>query len=188
MNETPIRTVSYNGRTIHIYQDVDAESPREWDNLGTIYSNHRSYSPDGKGIDELIESVTDGCQNVIPFDKLSKKYIYLKVWALIHSGITVKTGDSNPFSCPWDSGLFGIIAVDKARVRKEYGVKRITKAVRERVERVLAGEIEDLDKFYQGEIVMFTIKDEDGCTIDSCGGYYDIDEAIEEAKSWVDAA
>ena len=188
MNETPIKTISYNGKTINIYRDVDAESPREWDNLGTIYSNHQHYSPDGKSIDELIESVTDDYQNVIPFDKLSEKYIWKKVWAYIHSGITVKAADSNPFSCPWDSGLFAIIAVDKEKVRKEYSAKRITKALREKVENVLAGEIQDLNDFYEGNIVMFTIENETGDVADSCGGFYDIDEAIEEAKSWVDAA
>lgn len=46
MSET-IETVEYRGYTLKLKQDDDGESPREWDNLGTLIWWHRRYtSPD----------------------------------------------------------------------------------------------------------------------------------------------
>jgi len=37
-------TEEYKGYTINVRQDDSAESPREWDNLGTITAWHRNYN------------------------------------------------------------------------------------------------------------------------------------------------
>ena len=181
-----IKEIKHKGHTIKIYYDESPESPREWDNLGTIYSNSRRYDFDGHKIEELIENVGgDIYDSVIPWKLIGKKYIYLKVWMYDHSGITVRAGENNPFGCPWDSGLYGVIACDIERAKKEYGYKRNCKGLRERVKKVLNGEIEDLDKYCTGEIYGFrTFKGEE--EIDSCWGYYDMEDAIAEAKDVVD--
>lgn len=187
--EDAIETINYKGYTIGIDYDPSPESPREWDNLGTIYSNHRRYDFDGHGIEELIEDVGGNVyDSVIPWDLIGKKYYYLKVWMYDHSGITIRTGETNPWGngyMAWDSGLAGVIVVSKAQARKEYG-KTKGKALEERVLKVLDGEIEDLDTYCRGDIYGYIVEDENGDKIDSCWGFYGKEEAINEAKSMVD--
>ena len=176
--------IDYKGMSIKIYYDENADSPREWDNLGTIYSNHRDYNLDNHKIDELLEE--DGRLHT---DELDKYFIWLPVYAYEHSGITVSTGHGYPYNDRWDSGLFGIIAVSKERVRKEYGWKNITKERRQQIEGHLRNEIKDLDTWFTGQVFGFVAEDENESHLDSCWGYYGNDgikEAIEEAKAAID--
>ena len=112
--------IKYNGYHINIYYDDDAGSPRKmFDNLGTLYTAHRRYRPE-KEFDEHfdIDKVFDGRIGNFRGSFL-KEYIALPVYLYEHSGTTVST---SPFSCPWDSGFFGIIAVPLDKVRREYGL------------------------------------------------------------------
>lgn len=183
---TPVQTINYRNYSIEIHYDECPESPREWDNLGTIYSNWSKLDPDKHHIDELIEEVGGNIyDNVIPWDLIGRKYYYLKIWAYDHSGITLRTGDTNPFGTGWmgwDSGLMGVIVVDKKKAEKEYGKGD----VEERALKCLEGEVADLDKWVSGEIYGFIIKDEYDEEIDACWGFYDEEEAINEAKAIVD--
>lgn len=185
---TPIKTINLKGGyRVEIHIDESPESPRDWDNLGIIYSNSRTYDFDGHGIKELIEDVGGNrYDNVIPWEKIAKKYYYLKVWAYDHSGITVRTGESNPWGngyTSWDSYLFGVIVCDKKKAMKEYGYKRPCKPLQKRVEQVLDGEIKNLDTFCRGEIYGYRTYNKDNEEIDSCWGFYDEEDAISEAKS-----
>ena len=185
--EVIIEKIPYGGKTIVVGYDASPESPREWDNLGEIYSNCRRFSPDNLNIEKLIQEVGGNVYaQTIPWNLIEKKYYYRKVWMYDHSGQTIKTGEVNPFSCPWDSGLAGVIVCDKERAKKEYGYNRCCKGLEEKVLRVLDGEIETLDQFLQGEIYAYEVEDENGDIIDSCYGYYDKDETIAEAKSVID--
>ena len=177
-------SIDYKGMSIKIYYDEDPASPREWDNLGTIYSNHRDYNPDGHKIDELFNE--DGQLNE---KELDKNYIWLPIYAYIHSGITISTGHGYPYNDRWDSGLFGIIAVSKNRVRGEYACKSITAERRKKVEELLKCEIETLDQYFTGQVYGFIVEDKDESHVDSCFGYFGdkgIKDAIEEAKSVID--
>ena len=181
-----IKEIKHKGYRIEIHYDTDSDSPRNWDNLGTIYSNHRRYDFDGHDIKELIEEVGGNIyDSVIPWKLIGKKYIYLKVWMYDHSGVTVRTGETNPFGCPWDSGLYGVIVCDIEKAKKVYGYKRNCKGLRDKVTKCLDGEIKTLDAYCCGEVYGFrTFKGDE--EIDSCWGFYDIDEAIAEAKGVVD--
>lgn len=59
----------------------------------------------------------------------------------------------------YEHGDVGYIYVSEARVRDEFGVKRITAKVRERVEKILQDEVRDYDKYLQGEIYAYQIKE-----------------------------
>jgi hypothetical protein len=83
----------------------------------------------------------------------------------------------------WDSGLAGVIVCDKKKAMKEYGYKKPCKALKEKVEKYLDGEIEDLDTYCRGEIYGFRTFDADDNEIDSCWGFYSQEEAIAEGKS-----
>ena len=184
----PIKTINLKGGyRIELHYDENPESPRDWDNLGTLYSNSRSYDFDGHSITELIEEVGGSrYDNVIPWDKIGKKYYYLKVWIYDHSGVTLRTGESNPWGSgytSWDSYLYGIIVCDKKKAMKEYGYQRACKALQEKVEKYLDGEIKDLDTYCTGQIYGYRTFNKEDEEIDSCWGFYDEDDAISEAKS-----
>lgn len=164
--------IEYNGYHIDIYYDDDARSPREaYDNLGTLYTAHRRYRPEKEFDDHFdIGEVFEG--RIGNFRKsFLKKYVALPVYLYDHSGITVST---TPFSCPWDSGFFGIIAVSLDKVREEYGWKHVTAKRRAQIERYLQGEIETLDSYYTGEVFGYRITPEgdNDDELDSCWEFY----------------
>ena len=159
-----------------IQYDMNPESPREWDNLGTIYSNHRWYDPDGHQIEEIMNDYDNS---------LSKEFlaghIYLPVYGYEHSGLSISTGRGYPFNDRWDSGVFGIIAVSKDKIRKEYGCRRISTKLREQVLDLLRSEIKTLNQYYNGEVYAYTVEDERGYIVESCCGYYDMEYCEKEA-------
>ena len=171
------KKIDYKGHTIEIVYEECCESPREWDNLGTIYTNHRDYNPDGHKIDELGEDAE-------AINETLKGYYWLPIYAYIHSGITISTSNRTyPYNDSWDSGLFGIIAVSKDAPE----AKTMTE---EQVLEVLRGEIEVLDDYYQGHCYGFRITNRYGEEVDSCWGFigkHAIDEDImPEARSVID--
>lgn len=124
-------------KTLEIINDPYPANPREWDNLGTF----QVYSRKHASPDVIIREP--------PHIKADE--IGLKVWGYDHGGIVYATGDRNPFSCPWDSGFAGIIFAPKERVRRWFGVKRITKAIHTRALDVLKAEVEDWNRYINGE-------------------------------------
>ncbi len=175
----------YRGYKINIYYDYVSDSPRKWYNLGTIYSNSRRYNPDGHSIKEIMNDEGTGLSKYF-----KENYIWLKIRGYEHSGLTISVSGGYPYNDPWDSGLFGIIAISKADAIKVCGKKICTKEVKQKAIKNLEAEVETLDHYYCGEVYRFTITDENDNEIDSCCGYYgddSIEYIIEEGKSFIDA-
>lgn len=82
---------------------------------------------------------------------------------------------TKPFSCPWDSGQVGWIHVSLSKVREEYGVKRVTKKIREQAISMLEQEVEEYSQYLSGEIYGYVIEDKTGRLVDSCWGFYGSD-------------
>lgn len=159
-----------NGCSVKVYRDESPENPREaFDNLGTIlYKDGSRYLlGDETAYQEEMETLSN-----------NPDYISLPVYVYIHSGIAMNT---NGFSCPWDSGQSGIIYVSKEEVRKVYGVKAITKSVREKVENVLRSEIKEFSAYLNGDVYGYVV--ENGDEKESCWGFYEIEDCLEEARS-----
>lgn len=157
------------GVKITIELDTDAESPREWSPFGEMLCWHRRYKLGDKHEYSNPSDFTP-----------DKRGVCLPLYLYDHSGITMST---KPFSCPWDSGRVGYIYASPDAIRKEYGVKRITKAIRERVTAVLMQEVETYDQFLTGEVYGYVIETPDDDNADSCWGFFGLDYAIGEAKS-----
>lgn len=162
------QTIKTENFTLEIMQDTDTESPREWDNLGTMVCFHNRYSLGDKH--DYTSNDFNGWADMKK--KLAKEHdaaVILPIYMYDHSGITIKT---TPFGDQWDSGQIGYIFISKKKVREEYNVKRINAKLRECVEGYLKGEVETYDQFLTGDVYSFSIENEQGDTIDSCGGFY----------------
>lgn len=161
-------------KTLEIINDPDPMNPREWDNLGTFQIYHRRYaSPD---------KIERDPPHINP-----KTEIGLKVWGYDHGSVHYATGDRNPFSCPWDSGFAGIIFCSKQKARDWLGVKRLTKKHLTRVAEILRSEVEDWNRYINGEVYAYLIYDENDEVVDSCGGFYSEDEARAEAQAYLNS-
>jgi len=165
----------YKSYTIKIEQDNSAESPREWDNLGTMVCFHRRYSLGDKHNFETPKEVQEHIKKT--------DAIWLPLYLYDHSGITMNT---TGFSCPWDSGQVGVIFIEKEKIYKEYNVKRITQKLIDRVKKVLIGEVKTFDQFLIGDVHGYVVEDSTGNHVNSCWGYYGEEECLKEAKSIVD--
>jgi hypothetical protein len=177
-----IETIEYKGFNILMEQDDTAESPREWDNLGTMLCLHPHYSLGDKH-DLDVERIR-GIAN-------RKDVLALPLVLLDHSGLWMKVEsgwDVDPGG--WDTSRVGYIYVTYDRLRAEYNVKYITKKVLAKAERVLRGEVETYSAYLEGAVYGWAVEDLDGAFVGSVWGYYGEwgwDQAIEDAKACVDA-
>lgn len=172
----PIYEEAYQGHIIKIYHDPDAESPRQWSNLGTLICWHRRYRLGDSHQFDSPEAFLRNLANVsdqsdLLLDQLREraghKAITLPVFIYDHSGLAMNTIG---FHCPWDSGQVGFVYVTLEVVRKEFGVKRVTKAIREKAEDILRGEIVSYDAYLGGRVYGYVIE-QDGEEIDACWGF-----------------
>jgi hypothetical protein len=153
----PIQIIDYKNHTIKICYDEFSESPREWDNLGSIYAEHSKYNLCDKDITIDTSEINnwDDVKNQII--KEHGDCIILPIYLYKHSGISLNT---TGFSCSWDSGQVGYIFVTKDKIRKEYRVKRISNKLIEKVKSVLISEVENYSNFINGEVYEYIIEDD----------------------------
>ena len=163
---------------IRIEQDDNYESPREWDNLGTMVCFHRRYdlgdkheyrSDDYSGWDELEKELV----------KEEDAVVILPLFLYDHGGITMNVGG---FECPWDSGQVGFIFVSREKILQEWERKILSKKLLKRVEEVLRGEVKTYDQYLTGDVWGYIIEDDDGEHLDSCWGFYGHDYCEQEAQ------
>lgn len=180
--------ISYKGNSINIYYDEDPMNPRkDYDNLGTIYTAHRRCQPEEDFQRHFdMPNVFEGKIGIFR-ESFCQEYIALPIYLYEHSGITIST---EPFSCPWDSGFFGIIAVSLEKVREEYEWKAITDKRRKKIKEYLQEEIETLNDYYTGQVFRYEVIEEcTGREIDSSSGFFGVAgvKAIEtDCKAMID--
>lgn len=161
-----LETRTKQGLTAKLYQDDHAESPREFENLGTMYCEHNNYDLGDKGADD-------------PRELDASQLIMLPLFLYDHSGLSMATG---AFSCPWDSGQVGMIYVTKAKVRREYNVQRISANILDQVLNNLKSEVETYNQYLTGDVYGFNIDNKAGDCIDSCYGFFGYEYALEEME------
>lgn len=180
-----IESETAHGLTIRIIPDEDPESPRDWSNLGVMLCSHPRYDLGDEKLDpgnyeseaELVAELYEerGARVVLP--------LYL----LDHSGITMRAGDalttradafvSDPGG--WDTSMVGFI-IDTPETRRELGASE--EVSDEEIAKHLAGEVETYATFLEGGIVAYLVEDEDGTVLDSCHGFYSVEEALEQGR------
>ncbi|QYH51004.1 hypothetical protein [Liquorilactobacillus hordei] len=192
--------INKKGQVLSIEADECAENPmREWGMFGTYYTfESRSFSPQehkysdsmeflGSIIgDELVEKIHDKYSNTSDFlsDVLKRinklGYIMFPISKFEHSNVVYSIGVSNG----WDCGTVGLAFVTKEKLYKEFGKKRISSQVIERVKNIFESELNTYTQWCNGEVYGFTVSDSKGEVVDSCWGFYglcqdtDLDEAV----------
>ena len=192
-----------------IHDDCDNDSPRDWDNLGTMVCFHnrynlgdvvenknRRYTRYGKGENAFLDSEE--------FEDWYKENendvaVILPLYLYDHSGLSISTGS---FHDMWDSGQVGFIFVTKEELKKEYNKKLCTKKMKEDAKKQLEQETETYDQYLRGEVYGFKLyrleldddmeleyhddPDDYGEEIDSCWGYYGLSDLKQELKTTID--
>jgi len=163
------------GKILEIHYDESPESPREWDNLGTVWCSHKRYSLSDKHAPKIDTDDHDGWDAVEQhLIKEEGAVVILPIYMYDHSGITIST---KPFGDRWDSGQVGFIYCTGAKIKAEYNVKRITKQIKERVTACLEGEIKTYNQWVTGDVYGFKLMQFDMTTKerteeDACWGFY----------------
>lgn len=164
---------------LEIEQDLNPENPREDDNLGIMVCFHKRYNlgdkhdlnpKDFNGWSELEQHL---------YDKEDAK-IVLPLYLYDHSGLSMSTqtfyGRLPQGHARFDSGQVGFIY---AKDDEDLSIEQIKKTLTE--------EVKTYDKYLRGEVYGYTLYELKTCNlghehkemIDSCWGFYDIDDIFD---------
>jgi hypothetical protein len=132
----------------YLVQDVNPESPREWDNFGHMVAFHDRYNLGDKtdlksdqfnGWDEL--------QNYLVKEK--EAVVIMPIYLYDHSGLRMKVGSFQGLlpqgHAEFDSGQVGFIYATKEDLKREGFTKK-------QVEKYLQGEIETYDQYLSNDV------------------------------------
>ena len=128
-------------------------NPREFDNLGSMVLYHRRYNIGDKweylpGHYKPSHQEFSGWDEMLSyFEKVHDLAVCFPVYMYDHGDVAL---DVEPFYSPWDSGQVGFIFVSKAKLRKEYNVKRLTQSIIEKAKSALIAEVADYNDYLSG--------------------------------------
>jgi hypothetical protein len=178
-----VEKIQHNSKIVSIHYDRDVESPRDWDNLGTMVCFHKRYQLGDRdhGYNHSDYGSWDEVREAIA--KNEDAAIILPLGLIDHSGISMYVGSGAHWCDPggWDSGTVGFIFVSRDKLRKEYSKKRLSKKTLALAEKCLRAEVKTYDQFLRGDVYWYEVEDAKGNTIDSCGGFFGLEYAKQEA-------
>ena len=185
-----IETQEYKGYQINIVQDEYPEDPREWENLGRMLCAHKRYNL-GDSLDCAAPGwPKDWAQCYSSWSEVEKAIyddlgagVCLPLYMYNHSGITIRT---YPFNCPWDSGQIGYIYATRTDILAGFERKHLSSKLRQKIKAILTDEVEAYDQYVTGQVYGYMVEDKEGGVVDSCFGYYDISQPLDEAKDCID--
>jgi hypothetical protein len=164
---------------VKIHTDDDAESPRQWDNLGTMICMHNNYTLG----DDMVES-SEELNEIL---KEEKPVIQMPLYLIDHSGISMSTND---YGDMWDSGCVGMIYATREKIldsmtgwngtKRMPMKKRLTKKMLEQAKEILKSEVETYAQYLEGNVYGYILYNKSRCDHDeehldhedSCWGFY----------------
>ncbi len=182
MNMPILESEEYKGHNIEIRYDECTDNPRNWDTLTEIHYHSSRYTlgdinhiNDMEEYEEVLKEAEKNRDIIIPLN------------AYIHSGIALSLstfyGRVPEGHAEFDSGRCGTVIIRREKILKEYNKKRLTKALKELVYEVAKKEIEVFTSYINGFVYEYIIEGEEDI---SCGGFYDTEDAMKDAKSHID--
>jgi hypothetical protein len=164
---TLIEDYEYKGHKVSIHYDEDAESPRTWDNLGTMVAFHSRYNLGDEDHGYTQEQAVEMWEK----RELYEDFFILPLYLYDHGGIMMSTKRDFLFRCPWDSMQVGLIFVHRKKALEWFQRKRMSKKLTELIYRCLAAEVQTYNQYLTGSVLGYVIERE-GEHVDSCWGYY----------------
>lgn len=158
---------------VHYHYDPDAESPREWCNVGRMVLSHRRYDLPAED-DDVVRALEHHSPTVVArwLRIFRGATVVLPVWGYDHGQLRLRAGDRTyPFDCRWDSGLAGLV-FDTPETREETGCPP------ELIDEALREEVATYDRWGNGEFVGFVIE-----RLDDPDGEADPDD---DAATWTE--
>jgi hypothetical protein len=202
---------TYRGCTIRLEQDEHAESPREWENVGTMVCWHRRYNlgdeqpkvtPDEyltrlareasqrfAQLDDLRESAERRyCEKDLPMLRIQKWWESAREAALGRL-ILLPLYLYDHSGITMSTGRFSC-PWDSGQVGFIYCTLEKARSewegtddeVRAKAEDCFRAEVRTYDNFLTGDVVTYTTETPDGEVIDSCGGFFP--DHGEYSKRW----
>lgn len=168
-----IKEIKYRNNVLRIFYDNDVmDSPRDWDNLGTMICFHKRYNLGDKHEFNDTEEFLEFLKNK---DILVKLPLYL----LDHSGLSLSTSPFYGDVGGWDSGLVGFIYCTKEKIIKEFGKGYNI----EEVKSILEDEVKIYGQYLGGNVYRYEWVRLQKCSecnhvseelLDSMGNIYDV--------------
>lgn len=159
------------------YESMQEHSYRELDDWFDAQTSEDAYyrlrekcEEEGKTLFQFLDALCDR------LDKVG--IVAFPILAYEHTEITYYLGDSID---RWDGSVVGFAWQYKEELYKEYGCKRITKSIREKLEKNVKETLKTYSLYCNGYVYGYNIFDRNGVEIDGgCGFISDSDEELLE--------
>lgn len=185
MQHDAIHTEHHGPLTINIVPDYHPMSPRDFDNLGVMFCAHPHYI---LGDVQFNPGDFESEEDLV--SRLHETYdprVIIPLYLLDHSGLAMRPGPPipgtrSPFvsdSAGWDTSMVGFI-LDTADTRRMAGIDDSIDS--EDIQACLLAEVEEYSTYLEGGMVGFVVTDDADEHLDSCGGFYSVEDALSEAR------
>ena len=164
--------------SIEIFEE-SPENPLEYSDVNLV-AFHGRYT---LGNQPQFKTPAEFAEYIDPMLKKDQAVVF-PVYMMDHSGLTVKLGPFSGSHAAWDSGKIGYVYATKQALRDFYNVKRLMK---KHINKYAEYVISILDQYTSylngwGYGAVITVTDDVGNEQEeSISGYYDRDEAINDA-------
>ena len=174
-----VETIHYKNHTIEIFPDENSENPiQSWDMLGEYCCWHRR---NNLGNSDRFETP----EQVVGYARQTNSLLF-NLYMYDHSGVALSLTNSHyPFNDRWDSGQLGYVLVDRKKALREFGKKRLTNQLKQRIYNIIEGEVETYNQYFAGDVYGYVVS-KNGQEIDSCWGFYGLPDCLNEARAIVD--
>jgi hypothetical protein len=178
--------VVYKNHTITLEPDEDAESPDTWENENGVFivtTNNRYFNPTPKDWTGELDAIMFAARNSKKriFERSGQRYNVRVLNAYIHSGVHLSlasyAGRLPQGHAEFDSGVIGAVLIKTGVVGrgKAHGVDACAK-----------GLVDAWNMYLSGDVWVYDVKDAEGNVVDTMGGCYGEEYALQEAKAYVD--
>jgi hypothetical protein len=117
-----------------------------------------------------------------------REYIMRPLYLYRHSGDIISTGNTHyPFNDRFDSGCMGAAYVLREDVKRDFGWKVLTKKRIKELEKILEGEVEEMNLRLSGDVYGFALTCLESSEHESCWGFYCADrwEIVDRAAEFL---
>lgn len=139
------------GHILQIFRDTLAESPRSWNNLGTMAIFHERYNF-GDEVNFSLEEFPSWAKMEEYIRKELKAAIILPLYMYDNSGIKINT---EGFSSPFNLGQVGFIYTTKDKLREKYHKHKITEDLLNLATQALENEVKVMNEYLIGDVYGF---------------------------------